>query len=173
MMTNKPVALPEAYAAAHTSAVLVEHAERGMLHLTGATRLDLINRMSTQAVGGLKSGEGAATVLTTDIGRIIDRVILYAGRDSVYVLTGEGHGDALARYFMRNIFFNDDVQPVSYTHLDVYKRQDYDSAGAVIRVVEHLRREQGDVGGEVAGVLGVDQLVAPHRGGVVLSLIHI
>ncbi|CUS03945.2 Folate-binding protein YgfZ [Candidatus Promineifilum breve] len=110
MMTNKPVALPEAYAAAHTSAVLVEHAERGMLHLTGATRLDLINRMSTQAVGGLKSGEGAATVLTTDIGRIIDRVILYAGRDSVYVLTGEGHGDALARYFMRNIFFNDDVQ---------------------------------------------------------------
>lgn len=81
-----------------------------MLLLTGQTRLELVNRMSTQAVTGLKSGEGAATVLTTDIGRIIDRVILYATSDSVYVLTGDGHAAALARYFMRNIFFNDDVR---------------------------------------------------------------
>lgn len=109
-MSEAPVSLPEAYSAAHKSAVLANHAGRGMLHLTGATRLDLINRMSTQAVAALGSGEGAATVLTTDIGRIIDRVILYATSDSVYLLTGEGHADALARYFMRNIFFNDDVQ---------------------------------------------------------------
>ena len=110
MTSETPLSLPQAYAAAHEAAVLAEHPARGMLHLTGSTRLDLINRMSTQAVIGLQSGQGAATVLTTDIGRIIDRIILYAGRDSVYVLTGEGHGDALARYFMRNIFFNDDVQ---------------------------------------------------------------
>ena len=114
MMTNpsirEPASLDEAYAAAHTSAIVVDHAGRGMLLLTGATRLELINRMSTQAVAGLKSGEGAATVLTTDIGRIIDRPILYATSDSVYVLTGEGHAASLARYFMRNIFYNDDVQ---------------------------------------------------------------
>ena len=112
MKTTNPDPLPlaGAYAAAHEAAVLVRHAERGMLYLTGNTRLDLINRMSTQAVGGLQSGEGAATVLTTDIGRIIDRPILYAASDAVYVLTGEGHAGALARYFMRNIFFNDDVQ---------------------------------------------------------------
>lgn len=110
MTMNKSVGLPEAYSAAHAAAVLVEHPDRGMLHLTGASRLDLIHRMSTQAVSDLKSGEGTATVLTTDIGRIIDRIILYAGSDSVYVLTGEGHADALARYFMRNIFFNDDAQ---------------------------------------------------------------
>jgi aminomethyltransferase len=109
-MSEALVTLPEAYAAAHESAVLVEHAARGMLLLTGATRLELINRMSTQAVNGLKSGEGAATVLTTDIGRIIDRPILYATSENVYLLTGEGHADALARYFRRNIFFNDDVQ---------------------------------------------------------------
>jgi aminomethyltransferase len=109
-MTEKHLTLPEAYAAAHESAVIVEHGGRGMLLLTGATRLELINRMSTQAVNGLKTGEGAATVLTTDIGRIIDRPILYATSESVYVLTGEGHADALARYLMRNVFFNDDVQ---------------------------------------------------------------
>jgi aminomethyltransferase len=110
MMNEQLVALPEAYTAAHESAVVIEHANRGMLILTGATRLELINRMSTQAVDKLRSGEGAATVLTTDIGRIIDRIILYATSDSVYVLAGEGHADGLARYFMRNIFFNDDVQ---------------------------------------------------------------
>lgn len=108
--TSEPASVVEAYAAAHKSAVLVDHAGRGMLHLTGATRLDLINRMSTQAVNSLGSGEGAATVLTTDIGRIIDRVILYATSEGVYVLTGEGHAQALARYFMRNIFFNDDAR---------------------------------------------------------------
>ncbi|MBP6015097.1 MAG: folate-binding protein YgfZ [Candidatus Promineofilum sp.] len=99
-----------AYKAAHDAAVWVEHAGRGMLYLTGATRLELINRMSTQAVGKLQSGEGAATVLTTDIGRIIDRPILYTSSDAAYLLTGAGHADGLARYFMRNIFFNDDVQ---------------------------------------------------------------
>lgn len=109
-MTPEPVSLAAAYDAAHAAAVVVAHAERGMLYLTGGTRLDLINRMSTQAVDKLGSGEGAATVLTTDIGRIIDRPILYTSSDAVYLLTGEGHAPALARFFMRNIFFNDDVQ---------------------------------------------------------------
>lgn len=106
----EPVSLADAYEAAHSAAVVVHHAERGMIHLTGNTRLDLINRMSTQAVGKLQSGEGAATVLTTNIGRIIDRPILYATSDGAYLLTGEGHAPALTRFFMRNIFFNDDVQ---------------------------------------------------------------
>lgn len=108
--TEARASLAKAYDAAHESAVLAAHEERGMLLLTGETRLELINRMSTQAVNGLKSGEGAATVLTTDIGRIIERLILYATSDSVYLLTGDGHAAALARYFMRNIFYNDDVQ---------------------------------------------------------------
>ncbi len=66
--------------------------------------------MSTQAVKDLRPGEGAATVLTTEIGRIIDRVIVYADEEFAFVLTGEGHAEALARYFRRNIFFNDDVR---------------------------------------------------------------
>ena len=109
-MTPELVSVAEAYAAAHAAAVVVDHAERGMIYLTGGTRLDLINRMSTQVVDKLGSGQGAATVLTTDIGRIIDRPILYASSDAAYLLTGEGHAPALTRFFMRNIFFNDDVQ---------------------------------------------------------------
>ncbi len=98
------------YQAAHETAVLTDRSELGILKFTGATRLDLINRMSTQAVLGLKAGEGAATILTTDVGRIIDRLILYASSDTVYTLTGEHNGDAIARYLMRFVFFNDDFQ---------------------------------------------------------------
>lgn len=105
-----PESLDAAYRAAHESAVLVDHGARGLLALAGGSRLDLIHRMSTQAVKDLKPGEGAATVLTTDIGRIIDRVIIYADADQAWLLAGEGHAEALTRYLRRNIFFNDDVQ---------------------------------------------------------------
>ncbi|MCA9875853.1 MAG: hypothetical protein KC441_19410, partial [Anaerolineales bacterium] len=59
---------PAVYTAAHETAVLVDRSALGMLKFSGATRLDLINRMSTQAVKTLPAGAGAATILTTDIG---------------------------------------------------------------------------------------------------------
>jgi len=101
---------PSVYKAAHQTAVLIDRTDLGMLKITGETRLDLINRMSTQAVNDLQTGEGAATILTTDIGRIIDRLILYAGSNTIYALTGENNGDNIARYLMRFVFFNDDFQ---------------------------------------------------------------
>jgi tRNA-modifying protein YgfZ len=102
----KPFA--ESVAAARDGAVVVDRSTLGMLKFTGATRLDLIHRMSTQAVKDLAPGTGAATVLTTDIGRIIDRLILYAASDAVYALTGEDNADNVARYLLRFVFFQDD-----------------------------------------------------------------
>lgn len=106
---NSQISLQQ-YEAAHETAVLVDRSQLGLLKLKGATRLDLINRMSTQAVNGLQSGQGAATILTTDIGRIIDRLILYTSSDTVYALTGENNSHNIARYLMRFVFFNDDFQ---------------------------------------------------------------
>lgn len=108
---NSQISLAQ-YEAAHETAVLVDRSALGMLKFTGATRLDLINRMSTQAVNKLQSGEGTATILTTDIGRIIDRLILYASSDAVYCLTSENNADNIARYLMRFVFFTDDFQLV-------------------------------------------------------------
>ena len=102
--------LQEAYTSAHAGAIVVDRSDLGMLKFTGQTRLDLINRMSTQKVLSLGPGEGAATVLTTDIGRIIDRLILYADEEGVYCLTGEGHGAGVAAYLRRFVFFRDDFQ---------------------------------------------------------------
>jgi aminomethyltransferase len=98
-----------AYRSAHQLAIAVRR-ELGVLRFTGETRLDLVDRMSTQKVCDLKAGQGAATVLTTDIGRIIDRLLLCAGDQAVTCLTGEGHAEAVARYLRRHVFFKDDFQ---------------------------------------------------------------
>ena len=100
--------LAEAYQAAHEGAIVVDRSDLGVLKFTGETRLDLLQRMSTEDVSSLRSGEGAATILTTDIGRMIDRLLLYASSDAVYALTGEDNADAVARYLMRFVFFQDD-----------------------------------------------------------------
>lgn len=104
----EPVSLERAYEAAHDDAIVVDRSDLGLLKFTGETRLDLIHRMSTQAVNDLPSGAGAATILTTDIGRMIDRLLLYASSDAVYALTGEGNADSIARYLLRFVFFTDD-----------------------------------------------------------------
>ena len=98
----------DVYNAAHQDAILVDRSNLGMIKITGETRLDLLHRMSTQKLNGLPSGEGAATILTTDIARIIDRLILYVSSDTVYALTSENNADNIARYLMRFVFFNDD-----------------------------------------------------------------
>lgn len=101
---------PELYQAAHETAVLVDRSNLGMLKFSGKTRLDLIHRMSTNQVNGLQAGQGSATILTSDIARIIDRLILYASSEAVYCLTSENNADNIARYLMRFVFFNDDFQ---------------------------------------------------------------
>ncbi len=96
------------YQAAQETAVFIDRSSLALFKISGTSRLDIIDRISTNSVKTLQSRQGAATVLTTDIGRIIDRLILYASSDAVYVLAGEGHRDPLARYLLRNVFFNDD-----------------------------------------------------------------
>jgi aminomethyltransferase len=106
----KSVSLQEAYEAAHDGAIVVDRSGLGVLKITGETRLDLINRMSTQAVNELQSGEGTATILTTDIGRMIDRLLLYTSSDTVYALTGAGNAVNIGRYLLGFVFYNDDFQ---------------------------------------------------------------
>jgi folate-binding protein YgfZ len=103
-----PQSVEIAYTAAHETAVLVDRSNLGLLKFSGKTRLDLINRMSTQKVIDLGEGEGTATVLTTDIGRIIDRIILYEDGAEVYCLTSDNNGDNIAAYLRRFLFFMDD-----------------------------------------------------------------
>lgn len=106
-MTTSQIDL-NVYQAARETAVLTDRSNLGTLIFSGATRFDLINRMSTQKVLAMPAGTGTATILTTDIGRIIDRLLLYATDSKVYALTSDNNNDAIARYLMRFVFFQDD-----------------------------------------------------------------
>lgn len=108
--------MSDAYTAAHNHAVIVDRSDLGMLKVRGETRLDLLHRMSTQAINGLQRRQGVATILTSDIARIIDRLILYASSDTLYMLTGENNSDNIARYLMRFVFFNDDFHLEDVSH---------------------------------------------------------
>ena len=97
MTTLTAETLAAAYEAAHKQAILVDRGDLGLLKFSGATRLDLLHRMSTQAVKGLGDGEGAATILTSDIGRMIDRLIRCVGRfGRSAVVMATVPGDAIA-----------------------------------------------------------------------------
>ncbi|HLF26375.1 MAG TPA: glycine cleavage system protein T [Anaerolineae bacterium] len=98
------------YAAAHTGAVIYDSSSRGRLRLTGSTRLDFLHRMSTNEMNALRPGQGAATILTTPIGRIIDRIMVYVRENDLLALTSRGAHAAVINWLKKYIFFNDDVQ---------------------------------------------------------------
>jgi aminomethyltransferase len=138
---------PEIYDAAHKTAVYT-HRPLGVLNISGKTRLDLLHRMSTQKLNGLKSGQGAATILTTDIGRSIDRLLVYANDDTIQLLTGENNGDVIASYLRRFVFYNDD-----------FHMQDVSAETAVLHIY----------GAQASHLLGVADLPLHHWQAVTLA----
>ncbi len=103
-------AIEAEYAAAHAGAVVYDSHPVGRLRLTGSTRIDFLHRMSTNDLSALSPGQGAATILTTPIGRIVDRIIVYAREDDAILLTSRGAQALVANWLKKYIFFNDDVQ---------------------------------------------------------------
>ncbi|HSB89298.1 MAG TPA: hypothetical protein VLD63_04655 [Anaerolineales bacterium] len=86
----------------------------------GTTRLDLIQRMSTNDMTGIAEGETRPTVLTTAIGRIVDRVTVLALADRWAVITSPGRGEAVQAWLGRHIFFQDDVTLEAAPSLQAY-----------------------------------------------------
>jgi len=66
----------------------------------------------------LRPGEGALTVLTTPIGRIIDVLTVHALEDALLLVTSLEQGPPVYSHLRRNIFFNDQVtlEPAGRTH---------------------------------------------------------
>jgi aminomethyltransferase len=98
------------YAAAQTGSVMIDASAWGRLQLTGKTRLDFLHRLSTNDVAKLQVGQGAATIFTTPIARMIDRTIVCVRADDVIMLTSRGNQGRVLAWLKKYIFFNDDVQ---------------------------------------------------------------
>ncbi len=88
---------------------LTELSSHARLWATGRDRVDLIHRMSTNDLRNLALHEGRATVLTTAIGRMVDRILVINLGERALILGSEGTGVIIRRWLAGYIFFNDDV----------------------------------------------------------------
>ena len=108
------------YIAGIEAGILLDRSHEGRLSLTGESRFDILNRISTNEILNMQSGEGRATIFTNANGRILDRVVAVNRTDeSLLVLTEPGRGGVIRDYLQRNIFFNDnavitDLQPETH-----------------------------------------------------------
>lgn len=110
--------LPDAYTAALEGAALFDENAHGRIRMRGEHAADLLHRLSTNDMKRLQPGQGARTVLTTPIGRIIDLLTIYVQDDSLIAITGPGQGGTVFSHLRKNIFFNDKVtlEPLGRSH---------------------------------------------------------
>ncbi len=114
MSETTTVAIPHAdlraYSAALDGAALYASDARGRIFMRDRDRAALLHRLSTNQIEGLAPGQGAETVLTTPIGRIIDLLSVRALDDALLLISSPGRGPALHSHLRKNIFFNDKVK---------------------------------------------------------------
>ena len=79
------------YHAAKRAAAVADVSNRGLLRMVGEDALDLLHRLSTQDLHALQPGEGAATVLTTSKGRILDVLVVQRRADSLMLHVSPGN----------------------------------------------------------------------------------
>jgi folate-binding protein YgfZ len=107
-MTTLSERLP-GYDQALSTAALADEGASGRIYMHGRDRAELLQRLSTNDLLPLKPGQGAQTVLTTPIGRIIDLLTIHALDEALLLVTSPGQGPAVYGHLKQNIFFNDQV----------------------------------------------------------------
>lgn len=102
-------AIDPGYQAAKDSAAWFPLPLPGLLLFSGATRVDYLQRQSTNDLGLLVPGQAVPNVLTNPSGRILEVFTLLQLGEDIAMLTQPGHAPGLAAYFKKRIFFNDQV----------------------------------------------------------------
>ena len=147
------------YRAATQGVALADRSPVGRLQATGPDVLDLLNRLSTNAVDPLDPGAGEATVLTTNKGRIIDWITLLHPGDRTVILTSPPCAEAVSAWIDRYTIIEDvtveDVTP-STALIGVLGP----AAAAVVEAV---------LGPEAAGLPPLGCRTVPWGAGVVLA----
>jgi folate-binding protein YgfZ len=91
--------------AAQASCAVADRGDLARLRADGPDFLDLLHRLSTGDVRRLGIGEGAATVLTTPKGRIVDRLLVHRVReDRVLVVGSPGRSATVLAHLTRFTF---------------------------------------------------------------------
>lgn len=97
------------YRAAVEAAVLLDRSHEGRVLLTGESRQDLVNRMSTNDVMSMSMYDCRPTVFTKANARILFRVTCLHLPQGLLLIGEPGQGPALLNMLRRNIFYGDNV----------------------------------------------------------------
>ena len=97
----------EQYRALTSGVAVLDRSDAGRLLLTGDDALDLINRLSTNELATLEVGAGAATVLTTNKGRIVDLLHVHRSEDRLVIFTSPGNQQRVAEWIDFYTFVED------------------------------------------------------------------
>jgi tRNA-modifying protein YgfZ len=108
-------------AAARARCGVVDRSDLGRLIATGPDLLDLLHRLSTGDVKGLKPGEGRPTVLTSPKGRIVERLFVHhLGADGVLLVAGPDAAPRVLAHLKKFTFAEDtglsDLTPSTAAH---------------------------------------------------------
>ena len=117
-MTQPSSSAAPDYRAALEGAALYDESAAGRIFMRGRDRADLLHRLSTNDIAGLRLGQGARSVLTSPIGRIIDLLTVHALEDALLVVASPSQGGPVYGHLRKNIFFNDQVtlEPAGRSH---------------------------------------------------------
>lgn len=97
------------HAAARHGVAVLDRADAGILSLGGETRVDFVQRQTTNDVKRLAPGQATITVLTNPQARILDTLLVLARPDDLLLLNGPPRRSQLAPYLRGMIFFMDRV----------------------------------------------------------------
>jgi folate-binding protein YgfZ len=105
----------EEFNAANRSVALTDLSMSGRLKLSGADALDLLHRLSTNALKDLPVGGARGTLFLTEKGRIIDRAVVIRTDDSLLLITSPGSEQKVVKWIAR-FTITEDIQITDITH---------------------------------------------------------
>jgi len=97
------------YAAAREAVAYRVLAGAGCVRLGGATRFDYLQRQTTNDLGLLSAARALPNILTSATGRAVELFTMLEDGEDYLLLTPPERGAALADFFQKRIFFNDQV----------------------------------------------------------------
>lgn len=107
--------LAKEYETALSRAILLDRSHEGRVQLSGNSRFEILNRMSTNKMIDMQANEGRGTIFITANARIIDRIVAYNRDEHLLILTEPGRNAWLVDFLQKNIFFGDDARVVDIT----------------------------------------------------------
>ncbi len=122
----------------------------GCIHVSGKDSLDFFNRMSTNDLAALPTGEYKKTVFTNDKGRIIDIVTLINWNDGMLMLTSPGYEDKIIEHLDKYIIMDD----VALTKQTGYGSLNFFGAD-VIQTVNNILNSGIDTNNRISDIAGV------------------